>query len=63
MEALYILIPLNLLVVALAVWIFFGMSDSGQFDDLEGDGQRILLDDDRIQAVPANQAHNTDETR
>jgi cbb3-type cytochrome oxidase maturation protein len=47
MEALYLLIPLSLCLVALAIWIFFGASDSGQFDDLEGPGQRILHDDDR----------------
>lgn len=53
MEALYILIPTSLLIVAFAVWIFFKMSDSGQFDDLEGDGQRILLDDDRAKITEA----------
>ncbi len=53
MEALYILIPTSLLIVAFAVWIFFKMSDSGQFDDLEGDGRRILLDDDRAKITEA----------
>jgi cbb3-type cytochrome oxidase maturation protein len=47
MEALYLLIPLSLVVVAVAVWIFFGASDSGQFDDLDGPGLRILHDDDK----------------
>lgn len=47
MEALYLLVPLSVMLVAFAVWIFFGASDSGQFDDLEGPGQRILFDDDR----------------
>ncbi|RJG14952.1 cbb3-type cytochrome oxidase assembly protein CcoS [Massilia cavernae] len=46
MEALYLLIPLSLIVVAVAVWIFFGASDSGQFDDLDGPALRILHDDD-----------------
>ena len=47
MEALYLLIPLSLVLVAVAIWIFFGAADSGQFDDLEGPGLRILRDDDR----------------
>lgn len=47
MEALYLLIPLSILIVFLAIWIFFRASDSGQFDDLKGPGARILQDDDR----------------
>jgi len=34
-------------LVALALWIFFGAADSGQFDDLEGPALRLLRDDDR----------------
>ncbi|QOY93036.1 cbb3-type cytochrome oxidase assembly protein CcoS [Massilia sp. UMI-21] len=47
MEALYLLVPLSVMLVALAVWIFFGAAESGQFEDLEGPGMRILVDDDR----------------
>jgi cbb3-type cytochrome oxidase maturation protein len=46
MEALYLLVPLSVMLVAFAVWIFFGAEDSGQFDDLEGPALRILGDDD-----------------
>ena len=46
MEALYLLVPLSVIIVGVAVWIFFGAADSGQFDDLEGPGMRILHDDD-----------------
>lgn len=46
MESLYLLIPLSLVIVALAAWIFFGAADSGQFDDLEGPALRVLHDDD-----------------
>jgi cbb3-type cytochrome oxidase maturation protein len=46
MESLYLLIPLSLLMVFGAVAIFFFMSHSGQFDDLEGPAHRILDDDD-----------------
>jgi len=46
MEALFLLIPLSLCIVALALWIFFRADDSGQFDDLDGPGMRLLHDDD-----------------
>jgi cbb3-type cytochrome oxidase maturation protein len=47
MEALFLLVPLSVILVALAIWIFFGASDSGQFDDLEGPAFAVLHDDDR----------------
>ncbi|HJV85094.1 MAG TPA: cbb3-type cytochrome oxidase assembly protein CcoS [Noviherbaspirillum sp.] len=47
MEALYLLVPLSIVVVFAAIWIFFAASDNGQFDDLVGPGLRILQDDDR----------------
>ncbi len=46
MEALYLLIPLSIAVVFIAICIFFWMSDSGQFDDMVGPALRILQDDD-----------------
>lgn len=46
MEALYLLIPLSVAIVFLAIWVFFRASDSGQFDDLVGPGLRVLQDDD-----------------
>ena len=47
MESLYLLVPLSILVVFIAIWVFFRASDSGQFDDMVGPGLRILQDDDR----------------
>ena len=46
MEALYLLIPLSIVVVFIALWVFFTASDGGQFDDLVGPGLRVLQDDD-----------------
>lgn len=48
MESLYILVPLSILIVFLAIWAFFSMSDSGQFDDMVGPALKVLQDDDRI---------------
>ena len=46
MNILYVLIPLALLILGAAVWAFFWAVGSGQFDDLDTPGMRILLDDD-----------------
>lgn len=45
MPALYMIIPAALILVALAVWIFFWAVDSGQFDDLDSPAHSILFDD------------------
>ena len=47
MDALYLLIPLSILIVFVALWAFFTMSDGGQFDDMEGPALRLLQDDDK----------------
>lgn len=46
MNILFILIPLGLILLGLAVWAFFWAVGSGQFDDLDTPATRILLDDD-----------------
>jgi cbb3-type cytochrome oxidase maturation protein len=51
MEALFLLIPLSLGIVFVAIWLFFRMSDSGQFDDMVGPAWRILQDDDSGEVV------------
>ncbi len=47
MEILYILIPLSIILVALAIAIFGWAVRSGQYDDLEGPAHSILYDDDK----------------
>ncbi|MGM0412982.1 MAG: cbb3-type cytochrome oxidase assembly protein CcoS [Pseudomonadota bacterium] len=46
METLYFLIPLAILLLAVAAAGFLWAIRSGQFDDLEGPAYRILMDDD-----------------
>ena len=60
MEALYLLVPLSVMLVALALWIFFGAADSGQFEDLEGPAMRILVDDDRAEGAVVGQGRRVD---
>jgi cbb3-type cytochrome oxidase maturation protein len=47
MEVIYALIPGMLVIGLVAVAVLFWAARSGQFDDLEGDGQRILMDEDK----------------
>jgi cbb3-type cytochrome oxidase maturation protein len=46
MTIIYVLIPLAIIIVAIAVGVFFWAVKSNQFDDLERQGYSILFDDD-----------------
>ena len=46
MESLYILIPLSIAFIGLIAWVLSWAIKSDQFDDLQGPGEAILLDDD-----------------
>lgn len=46
MDVIYGLIPGMLLLGLLGVIVFFWAARSGQFDDMEGEANRILMDDD-----------------
>ncbi len=46
MNVLYVLIPLALILLGLAVWAFFWAVGSGQFDDLDTPAMRVIMDDD-----------------
>ena len=43
---IYLLIPLGIVVLVLAIGAFFWAVRSGQFDDMDTPAWRILLDDD-----------------
>lgn len=45
MNAIYLLIPLSLAFLALAIWAFLWAVKSRQFDDMETPAISILLDD------------------
>ena len=48
MEILYLLIPLSVVLVFCIGIAFWWSVRSGQFDDLEGPGHRVLMDDDKV---------------
>lgn len=47
MSMVYVLIPLAVLLLAIAVWALMWAIKSGQFDDLESHGWSVVLDDDQ----------------
>ena len=56
MEILYLLIPMSVVLVFVIAAIFWWCLKSGQFEDLEGPGYRVLMDDDvpRVDGHDAN---------
>ena len=47
MKAIYLLIPLSLLLLSLAVWFFFWAVRNDQFDDLDTPAMDILDDEEK----------------
>lgn len=47
MDILFLLIPLSVVLVLLVAGALWHAVRTGQFDDLEGPGFKILLDDDK----------------
>ena len=60
MDVIYGLIPGMILLGLLAVGVFFWAARSGQFDDLEGEASRILMDDDLPPKAGAEEAKKAD---
>jgi cbb3-type cytochrome oxidase maturation protein len=46
METIFVLLPLALLIAAIAVGFFIWAARTGQFDDLDTPAVRILFDDE-----------------
>lgn len=47
MTMLYVLIPLAVVLLGVAVWALLWAIKNGQFDDLESHGWSVVLDDDQ----------------
>ena len=45
MESLYLLIPLALFIIVVAITLLFWAIKNGQYDDLDTEGHRILFDE------------------
>ena len=47
MTMLYVLIPLAVVLLAVAIWAMLWAIKTGQFDDLDSHGWSVVLDDDQ----------------
>ncbi|HEX3141556.1 MAG TPA: cbb3-type cytochrome oxidase assembly protein CcoS [Rhizobacter sp.] len=61
MESLYILLPLSVLLVLALIGLFGWAVHSGQFDDLEREGWRVLEEDQP--PMPRRPELDQDQTR
>ena len=61
MSIIYVLIPIAILLVAIAIAVFFWAVRSNQFDDLERHGSSILFDDDLVTKTKSKHATTDDE--
>lgn len=60
MNILYLLIPLGLVLLAVALWAFMWAVRTGQFEDLEGPAHRMLMDEDDPKIPRRDKASGTD---
>ncbi len=54
MDSLYLLIPVALIFVAIAIRLLLWAIDSGQYEDLDKEAWRILADDEAAGSGPEN---------
>lgn len=60
MEIIYLLILISIILIIVIVWAFIWSVKSGQYDDLEGSGHQILMDDDDISREPDTEKQDVD---
>ncbi len=60
MNILYLLIPVGLIILGAAIWLFIWAVRSGQYEDMEGPAYRILMDDDDPM-IPGNTARTEEK--
>jgi len=62
-ETIFVLLPLALLIAAIAVGLFIWAARTGQFDDLDTPAIRILFDDEEPRPAPRPSTATDDSTR
>jgi cbb3-type cytochrome oxidase maturation protein len=63
METIFVLLPLALLIAAIAVGFFIWAARTGQFDDLDTPAVRMLFDDEEPRLVTQATEKTDDSTR
>ena len=62
MSIIYVLIPIAMIFVSIAVWVFFWAVKSDQYEDLDREGINILFDEDVDSSEQDNKLDNKDES-
>lgn len=62
MESLYLLVPLVLIIIGIAIKVLFWAINSGQYDNLDSEGHRILFDDPAKKDATKNQKNNSNDS-
>jgi len=62
MDILYLLIPLAIVILGIAIGGFVWAVKSGQFEDMQGPAHRILMDDDDP-LIPKHKTSSDDNTQ
>lgn len=60
MSIIYVLIPIAMIFVAIAVWVFFWAVKSDQYEDLDREGINILFDEDLAEQQEKHKENNND---
>ena len=64
MESLYLLIPVSILFFVIALVAFFWAVNNGQYDDLDGEAERLLFEEKKsAKAVTASKEDGTSEKK
>ena len=61
MSIIYLMIPLGLILLGLAIWALVWAVRSGQFDELESHGWSVILDDDSKPQATDSEEREPDE--
>jgi len=63
MESLFLLIPVTLIFLGVAIWGFIWSVNHNQFDDLDSPANRILFDDDEKATLEAMKKEKDSERK
>lgn len=63
MQSMYFLIPISLILFICAIFAIYYAIKSRQFDDLDNEGQRIILDDRQFRREQLKNAEPTPSTQ
>ena len=63
MASIYLLIPLTLVLLLVAVWAIHFAVSSGQFDDMDREAERLILQDKQERRSELDGSHAAQESK